>query len=215
MTRTLRPLFSTGGSALAALLSIGIALYSYRYLTGGPMRSAAVLANAFATPFLVLHVSGAATALLVGPFQFIARFRNRRSGLHRVLGRIYVAGCLVGAAGGFPLALGSTAGPIASGGFGTLSVCWFTATLLGWRYARQRHFAEHRVWMLRSWAMTFAAVTLRLALPLPPLLGVDFLDGYRAISWLCWIANLAILELYLRWPSRREMARLRPAHVAA
>jgi len=114
MTRTLRPLFSTGGSALAALLSIGIALYSYRYLTGGPMRSAAVLANAFATPFLVLHVSGAATALLVGPFQFIARFRNRRSGLHRVVGRIYVAGCLVGAAGGFPLALGSTAGPIAT-----------------------------------------------------------------------------------------------------
>jgi len=63
--------------------------------------------------------------------------------------------------------------------------------------------------------MTFAAVTLRLALPLPPLLGVNFLDGYRAISWLCWIANLAVLELYLRWPSRRDMARLRPAPVAA
>jgi len=202
MVRTLRPAFSIGARTLAALLSIGIALFSYRYVTGGPMRGPQILANAFATPFLVLHVIGAATALLVGPFQFLARFRNRRSGLHRIVGRVYVFGCLLGASAGFPLALGSTAGPVASAGFATLSVCWFAATLLGWRRAMQRRFAEHRIWMLRSWAMTFAAVTLRLMLPLPPLLGIDPLDGYRAISWLCWTMNLAALELYLRRPAR-------------
>jgi uncharacterized membrane protein len=215
MTRALLLAFAIGGRTLAALLSFGIALYSYRYLTGGPMRGPAILANTFANPFLVLHVGGAATALLVGPFQFLAQFRNRKSGLHRIVGRIYVAGCLLGATAGFPLALGSTAGPVASGGFGTLSVCWFAATVLGWRHAVQRRFAEHRVWMLRSWAMTFAAVTLRLALPVPPLLGVDFLDGYRAISWLCWTVNLAVLELYLRRSAPRKAPTRHPAPIAA
>ena len=68
--------YPTAFRALAALLSVAIALFSYRYLTESGMRSPDVLANAFARPFLVLHVLGAATALLVSPFQFVARFRE-------------------------------------------------------------------------------------------------------------------------------------------
>lgn len=181
-----------------ALLAIGIALFSYRYLVGSSLASPDILANAFARPFLALHVLGAATALLVGPFQFIARFRTRRSGLHRLVGRVYVAACLLGAVAGFPLALGSTAGPVAAGGFGALSVCWFAATWLGLRHAMARRFEQHRLWMLRSWAMTFAAVTLRLFLPIIPFTGMSFVEGYRFISWACWLFNLAVLELWLR-----------------
>lgn len=198
MTRTL----DFAWRALVAVLSIAIALVSYRYLTASPTRGAGVLANAFAEPYLVIHVAGAATALLVSPFQFLARFRNRKSGLHRLVGRVYVTGCLTGGAAGVPLALGSTAGPVAAAGFGTLALFWLFTTALGWRRAVERRFAEHRAWMLRSWALTMAAVTLRLYLPIPPLLGIDFADGYRAISWLAWVPNLAAVELYLRWPRR-------------
>jgi len=188
---------STAWRLLATLLAVAIALFSYRYLTNGGMRSPDILANAFARPWLALHVLGAATALLIGPFQFIARFRPRRSGLHRLVGRIYVMACLLGAVAGFPLALGSTAGPVAAAGFGTLSICWFAATWLGFRYAVARRFEDHRLWMLRSWAMTFAAVTLRLFLPIIPYTGMSFLDGYRFISWACWLFNLAVLEIWL------------------
>ncbi len=198
MTRTL----SLAWRGIAAVLSVAIALFSYRYLTASPMRGPEILANAFADPFLVLHVLGAATALLVSPFQFLARFRNRRSGLHRLVGRVYVAGCLLGGLAGVPLALGSTAGPVASAGFATLALLWLATTWLGWRRAVERRFAEHRAWMLRSWALTMAAVTLRLYLPIPPLLGIDYTEGYRAIAWLCWSLNLAAVELYLRWPRR-------------
>lgn len=198
MPRTANAILVAGWRTAAALLSIGVALVSYRYLTASDTRSPQVLANLFARPFLLVHVVCAATALLIGPFQFLARYRNRRSGLHRLVGRIYVSGCMVGAAAGFVLALGATAGPIASAGFGTLALAWFASTWLGWRRAVQRRFAEHRAWMLRSWALTFAAVTLRLYLPLPPLLGIDFLDGYRAISWLCWVINLIVVEIWLR-----------------
>ena len=64
--------------------------------------------------------------------------------------------------------------------------------------------------MIRSFALTFAAVTLRLYLPLVPLLGISFVDGYRAISFLAWVPNLIVAELYLRGAFSRA-AKLRAA----
>lgn len=209
MTRALT--YSTAFRALVALLSIGIALVSYRYLTDSTTRSPEVLANVFARPFVVLHVLGAATALLVSPFQFVARFRSRRSGLHRIVGRVYVAGCLLGATAGLPLALGTTAGPVAASGFALLAIVWFWTTSLGWLNAMQGRIAEHRRWMLRSWALTMAAVTLRLYLPFPPLLGFDFMEGYRAIAWLSWVPNLALMEAWLRRETPGPPTRMRTA----
>ena len=84
------------------------------------------------------------------------------------------------------LATRTTAGPVAGWGFGALAVCWFFATSRAVMLAIQGRIAEHRQWMIRSWAMTFAAVTLRLYLPIPPmLLHMSFMDGYRAIAWPC------------------------------
>ncbi|HEY1447886.1 MAG TPA: DUF2306 domain-containing protein [Caulobacteraceae bacterium] len=182
---------------LAAFLSAGIAVFSYRFLVGiGPM-APAILANLFAKPWLYIHITGAATALLIGPLQFVPRIRQRRP-VHRWLGRIYVVGCLIGGAGGLVVAFGSTAGPIATAGFGSLAVTWIVTNVQGWRMARARRFDVHRAWMIRSFALTFAAVTLRLYLPLIQLTGAPFVDGYRAISFLCWIPNLIAAELYIR-----------------
>lgn len=182
---------------LAALLSIGVALVSYRYLAGvGPLPES-VTSNLFARPWLLVHVASAATALLVGAFQFIPALRATRVGAHRWLGRVYVAGCLVGGVSGFVLAAGSTAGPVATAGFGTLAIAWLVFTGQGWRLAMKRDFASHRRWMIRSWALTLAAVTLRIYLPLLGPLGIDMLAGYRAIAFLCWVPNLILAELYL------------------
>jgi uncharacterized membrane protein len=199
---------SWGLWGLAAALSAGIAVFSYRYLLRvGPL-SPAVLANLFSHPWLDVHVAGAATALLIGPLQFLPGLRRRFRAVHRWLGRTYVSGCLAGGAGGLVLAFGSTAGPIATAGFGGLAVVWILATLQAWRLARAGRFDGHRAWMIRSFALTFAAVTLRLYLPLLPILEVSFLDGYRAISFLCWVPNLILAELYLR---STLAGRLRPA----
>ena len=183
---------------LAAFLSVGVAIFSYRYLPAiGPM-APQILANLFARPWLDIHIAGAATALLVGPVQFIPWIRQRARATHRWLGRTYVVGCLIGGAGGLVVAFGSTAGPVATAGFGSLAVIWIVTNIQGWRMARARRFDVHRAWMIRSFALTFAAVTLRLYLPLIPLTGFSFVDGYRAISFLAWVPNLIAAELYIR-----------------
>ena len=193
MSRT----FNRFGWGLAAFLSLGVALFSYRYLPRiGPM-APNILGNLFARPWLDVHVAGAATALLVGPFQFLPGLRARHRAVHRWMGRIYLVGCLSGGVGGLFMAFGSTAGPIATAGFGSLAVCWIIANIEAWRMALTRRFDVHRAWMIRSFAMTFGAVTLRLYLPLSFMLPVDGSDAYLAISFLCWVPNLILAELYL------------------
>jgi uncharacterized membrane protein len=198
---------SKGLWGLAAFLSLGVALFSYRLLAPNPPAVGDdVLANLMRRPWLPVHAGFAATALLVGPFQFLPQLRLRIPKLHRNIGKIYVAACLLAAPAGLLLAWGTDAGPIAQWGFGTLAVLWFGATAYAFWLATQRRFAEHRRWMIRSFAMTFAAVTLRLYLPIPPMfLHMSFIEGYRAISWFCWTSNLLAAEIFLNWTTLRGL----------
>lgn len=193
---------SMGLWGLAAFLSVGVALFSYRYVVGMGPASPEILGNLFARPWLAVHAGGAATALLVGGFQFLPALRRRRS-IHRWLGRIYATGCIVGGLAGLRLAFGTTAGVFAGVGFGLLALLWIYATTQAWRFAREGRFEEHRRWMIRSFAMTFAAVTLRLYLPIAPMLGYDFMVGYRLTAWVSWMPNLILAEIWMR----RQMGR--------
>jgi hypothetical protein len=183
---------------VAAVLSVAVAIVSFRYLPRiGPL-APNVVANLFARPFLDIHVAGAATALLLLPVQMLAGVRARFPRVHRWTGRVYVLGCLVGGVGGLVMAFGATAGPWATAGFGSLALCWIVANVQGWRTARARQFGVHRQWMIRSFALTFGAVMLRLYLPVFIIAGVPFMEGYRATAFLSWIPNLILAELYLR-----------------
>lgn len=188
---------SNGLWALGAFLSVAVALFSYRYVTFAGLLAENVMGNLMARPWIAVHAGGASTALLVGAFQLLPQVRRRRT-LHRWLGRVYVAGCLVGGVAALVLAPTTTAGPVASVGFALLGVIWLYVTGQAWRLARARRFDEHRRWMIRSFALTFAAVTLRVYLPIGPLMGLDFMQTYVLVSWLSWGPNLLAAELYLR-----------------
>ena len=188
-----------------AVLSAGVALVSYRFLLPHPIMGKDIAANLMRRPWLAVHATLAATALLLGPVQFLPRLRARAPQVHRWIGRAYVFGCLGAAGPGLILAMGSDAGPVAQSGFATLAVLWFVVTARALQLAMAGRIAEHRRWMVRSFAMTFGAVMLRLYLPIAPMLGFSFLDGYRAASWLSWVLNLMAAELYLNraWVSAR------------
>lgn len=183
---------------VGTFLCAAVALVSYRYLIPSVPTDEAISSNAFFSPWMILHVVGAATALLIGPLQFLKRLRHARPSLHRLLGRLYVLGCTVGGVSGLALAAGAASGPLSRAGFGLLAVAWLATTLTAWRAAVVRRFVAHRAWMIRSFALTFAAVTLRVYLPIVGVLPIDFTDGYRAVSFLCWVPNLLVAEWYLR-----------------
>lgn len=188
-------------------LSVGIAFYSYRYLAPHiPLLPPDIAKNAMRHPWLVIHAGLAGTALLIGPFQFLGKLRASQPKIHRWMGRIYVGACLGAGAAGLPLAFGTDAGPVATAGFGLLDVIWIGCTAQALRLAMTGRYAEHRRWMIRSFALTFAAVTLRLQLPIAPIMGHPFLSGYRIVSWTAWVPNLLIAEFYLRQGLARARA---------
>lgn len=198
-----RAWFARIGWALLALVCAGVAVYASRYLLHPPQTQEEALGNPVGVPWLFIHVAGAVMALVVGSFQFLPALRRGAVRPHRWIGRVYVLGCLVGGTAGLILAPGSFAGPIATTGFGALAVLWVAFTVLGWRAAVKGSFAQHRRWMIRSWALTLAAVTLRIYLPLVQVFDLDFLPWYRAISFLAWVPNLAFAELWLRRTAAR------------
>ena len=183
-----------------ALLSAGVALFSYRYVIGvGPFPDD-IIGNLFAFPWLPVHAAVASTALLLAPLQFITALRNRFPRLHRITGRIYVVACIAGGITGLPWAWGATAGPIATAGFGILAILWLWTTIMAWRLAVARRITEHRRWMIRSVSLTAAGIMLRVYLGVILMLPIEFVDGYRVIAFLCWVPNILLAELYLRRP---------------
>src|SRR5258708_32924248 len=87
----------------SALISAGIALFSYRYLLQAGPIPPVILENLFKNPWLAVHVAGAATAPLIGPVQFLPPLRARLRWRPRSIGRIYVAACLSADAAGVGL----------------------------------------------------------------------------------------------------------------
>jgi hypothetical protein len=52
--------------------------------------------------------------------------------------------------------------------------------------------------MVYSYAMCFAAVTLRIWLPLLLLIFGDFETSYRIVAWLCWLPNLLFAYIWVK-----------------
>lgn len=192
-----------------AFLSIGVGGYALYHVATGFANLP--LTNPMFDPWgLRAHIAFSGFALIFGIFQFLKPLRRKAPSLHRWMGRGYVLACVGGGIAGGVIALSSTAGPIAGWGFFLLAILWVPFTLLALVSAMKRDFTAHERWMIRSFALTLGAVTLRLQLPIGPMLtGGDFLAAYVWIAWLAWVPNLVISELYiamLRKPKRAKVA---------
>lgn len=149
---------------------------------------------------LILHAVTGLAALTIGPFQLAASIRNRWPRLHRISGRVYLGSIAVSGTTGFWLAFYTVGGLPATAGFATLAVLWLVSGALAWRAILGRDFRAHRAWMMRAYALTFAAVTLRIYLGLGALAGYPFAEVYAAAAWASWVFNL----LFVEWLLARE-----------
>jgi uncharacterized membrane protein len=119
--------------------------------------------------------------------------------LHRTFGKGYVLAVMVSGTSGLYISIFASGGIVAALGFALLAVAWLYTTIRAYSSIRNRTISKHREWMTRSYALCFAAVTLRVYLPLSTfLMGIDFIHAYRAIAWLCWIPNLLLAEIIIQ-----------------
>ena len=114
-----------------------------------------------------------------------------------MLGRVYLlAGVLPSAVAAIPVAVWSGR-PLTQIGLTTAAVLWLITGGLAYRAARRRDFIAHRAWMMRSYSLTFAAVTVRLiALPLffvtqDPVVTIT-------LTFWSWVLNLMVAEWLVR-----------------
>ncbi|MCA9997245.1 MAG: DUF2306 domain-containing protein [Anaerolineales bacterium] len=193
---------------LMAFLATGVALYA-AIVYGGrntdfyfPQQRLTYLAHMSG---ILTHALASSVALLIGPFQFLPRLRQKRFlSLHRWLGRIYLLGILLGGLSGFYMARLAHGGFPAQVGFSLLAVLWLFTGAMAYQRIRTGNVRAHEQWMIRNYALTFAAVTLRLYLGLGQafLPEVEFTAVYITTAWLCWIPNLLIAEILINYELR-------------
>ncbi|WP_439529476.1 DUF2306 domain-containing protein [Pannonibacter sp.] len=154
---------------------------------------------------LFAHLVFGPLALALVPFQFWKGSR-RRPGLHRWAGRLYVLSILLAAISSLAMLPGYQGSAWTGAGFFTLALIWIGATGMGLVRALQGRFAEHQIWMLRSAALTFAAVTLRLMMIPLMIAGQTPLETYTVTAWGSWLVNLVAVETWLVWRGRWRLA---------
>jgi uncharacterized membrane protein len=180
-------------------LAFIVAGYAVALLWLPDLRPAFLRARAADAPLAVFgHIAASAVALALGPLQLSTRLRARRLELHRWMGRTYIISVVIGGIAGIVLATRSMGGAPAHVGFGLLGALWVFTAVLAYQRIKVYDIADHRRWMIRSYSLAFAAVTLRIYLPLATAaLRVPFDDAYPVIAWLCWVPNLIVAEWVL------------------
>ncbi len=154
-----------------------------------------------------VHITFGGIALLTGWTQFSQRLRNRYLNAHRIVGKIYVISVLLSSCAGLYIAFFATGGIITAMGFGALVLLWLFTIIKAYTSIRRLDITEHQKWMIRNYALTFAAVTFRIWTPLfiGFILPNDVLDSFRATSWLCWVPNIIVAELIIAKMKRKPV----------
>lgn len=152
----------------------------------------------FNNAVLYIHILTAIPPLFLGLIGFSAKIRRSGGQTHKIIGTIYCVGIWVSAVTGLLLATANTHGVLAKLGFATLAIAWFTITYVAYLEARRKNFPSHRQWMIRSFAITLAVVSVRPMFIFGPPSGMDYDSYYQIVTWMCWVPNLLIAEWYIR-----------------
>ncbi len=144
------------------------------------------------------HIVFGGLALLIGWLQFSSTLRHKNPGLHRTVGKIYIISVFFSGLCGLFIAFYATGGLVSTLGFLSLDTIWLSTTLLGFRTAKRQDIIAHKEYMIYSYAACFAAVTLRIWLPILTIALGDFLIAYQVVAWWCWVPNIVVAYLIIR-----------------
>jgi hypothetical protein len=199
--------YKNAGFLVLLMLAVPLAMNALSYLNldthyGFLRLKQRAIETGWYLPAYYAHVLAAGIILLIGIFQIHPTWGLRWRKLHRTLGKLYVGGILfLSAPGGLIMSLFIDRGPWVQVSFLLQCSLWFV-------YVRAYHFIRQGTYrrtvrMLRSYALTLAAITLRIYVFLTSWsFDLSQPTAYAAVAWLSWVPNLLICEWYLR--VRRE-----------
>jgi hypothetical protein len=165
--------------------------------------------NSWRTAFFI-HVYASMWVLFAGFTQFSRKLMRYNPRLHRILGYIYVVDILlITGPAGLLMGFFANGGLTSRVAFITLALLWIFCTAMALIKAKQKDFKSHRDFMIRSYALTLSAISLRAwkyaitnTWELPPM------DVYRTVAWVGWVPNLLVAEyIILRQYKRRKSLR--------
>lgn len=148
------------------------------------------------------HLATAIAPLVLGPFQFWTWFRINYTNLHRILGKVYLLGALLGGLTAFYLGLtidleGSVV-PLL-----LLSTTWLFMTICAWITIKRKNIIGHRLFMIRSYGLGLVFVFLRLLGDIPQDKLFYFIASQEirdsTLEWVSWVIPLLAIELIFSW----------------
>ncbi len=150
------------------------------------------------------HISSSVFVLIAGTTQFNATILAKWPSIHRIIGKLYIVLVLIVAApSGLYMGLKANGGLAAQVSFSLLSILWFIFTLLAYINVLKKKWIIHENYMIRSYSLTFSAISLRLfAMILPMFILVKPIEMYVTIAWLGWVPNLLLAEWYINFKSK-------------
>ena len=186
------------------VLAISVGLYPLTYFLIDrrfgllASKSEGLLSNVFWNIGFYGHILFGGLALIIGWIQFSKRLRNANLNRHRNVGKVYVISALLSGLCGIYIAFYATGGLITSVGFIFLGIIWLFTTLKAYFAAQKGNLSLHKGFMIYSYAACFAAVTLRIWLPILNIVFDDFVVAYRIVAWLCWVPNIVFAFFWVR-----------------
>jgi len=153
-----------------------------------------------------LHIFPSLLVLLAGLTQFSNWILKNKIGVHRLIGKIYVfIVLLISGPAALVMSFYATGGILSKTGFIILSILWWYFTFQGLQTARKGNIVAHRKYMIRSYALTLSAISLRV---FQFLIYTNFYFDpesiYLFLSWFSWLGNLLIAEIWIRISNKKN-----------
>jgi uncharacterized membrane protein len=148
------------------------------------------------------HVFSIIFSLLAGFTQFSNFILNERKSIHRLMGKIYIYDVLLI---NFPatmvMAIYANGFLPAKTAFVVLDCLWFWFTYKAVAEIKQGNVIAHKQYMIRSYALTISAVTLRTwKIIISGFVYIDPVHLYMIDAWMGFVPNL----LFAEWLIRRK-----------
>jgi hypothetical protein len=157
-----------------------------------------------------IHITSSVLVMGGGIFQFFPKILRGYPKVHHLIGKIYIGSVLLLAApSGLVLAAFANGGLAAKVGFSLQCVVWWLTTYAAWHEVLKKQFVRHTEMMLRSYAVTIAAMSLRMeSYFMVYVFETKPIETYLTVTWLSWVGNLLIVETLIYYGFAKKLVQV-------